>query len=207
MLRAYRRDVVLAMCACQESRTFIPALACLFARKIAEVPVGHADRSAGESKYSLLKLFKLQADLVTAFTTVPLKLATFTGTLVALVSLGFGLFLGVRRLMIGPEAEGMFTLFAILFFLMGGNFLALGLLGFGLFLGIRRLMIGPEAEGMFTLFAILFFLMGGNFLALGLLGEYVGRIYHEVRRRPRSIVAETINVAAEPAREGERCAS
>ena len=68
-------------------------------------------------------------------------------------------------------------------------------MGFGLFLGIRRLLYGPEAEGLFTLFAILFLLLGGNFLALGVLGEYVGRIYVEVRRRPRSVVKETINLA------------
>jgi hypothetical protein len=39
-------------------------------------------------------------------------------------------------------------------------------------------------------------MVGANFLALGILGEYVGRIYVEVRRRPRSVVAETINLGA-----------
>ena len=153
MLRAYSRPVVDSMCLCEERSPFIPALACQFARRIAEVPVGHADRAAGESKYSLWKLLKLQADLVTGFTSAPLKVATVFGTAVALLSIGFGIFLG-----------------------------------------IRRLIYGPEAEGLFTLFAILFFLLGGNFLALGVLGEYVGRTYIEVRRRPRSVVAETINL-------------
>ena len=67
---------------------------------------------------------------------------------------------------------------------------------FELFLVIRRLIQGPEAEGLFTLFAILFLLVGAEFLALGVLGEYVGRIYVEVRRRPRSVVKETINFSA-----------
>ena len=38
---------------------------------------------------------------------------------------------------------------------------------------------------MFTLFAILFFFVGCQFIAFGLLGEYIGRIYQEVRSRPR----------------------
>ncbi|HXO20566.1 MAG TPA: glycosyltransferase [Thermoanaerobaculia bacterium] len=153
MLRAYSRPVVDSMLLCDERATFIPALACQFARRIAEVPVGHAEREAGESKYSLWKLFKLQADLVTGFTSAPLRAATLTGSVISLLSIGFGVFLGVRRL-----------------------------------------LYGPEAEGLFTLFAILFFFVGANFLALGILGEYVGRTYVEVRRRPRSVVAETLNL-------------
>jgi len=152
MLRAYSRPVVDSMLECEERSTFIPALACQFARRVAEVPVGHADRAAGESKYSVWKLFKLQADLITGFTSAPLRLATWAGLLVAAVSVGFGIFLFVRRL-----------------------------------------IHGPEAEGLFTLFAILFFLIGAVFFALGVLGEYVGRIYDEVRHRPRSVVAETVN--------------
>jgi undecaprenyl-phosphate 4-deoxy-4-formamido-L-arabinose transferase len=152
MLRAYSREVVESMNQCEERSSFIPVLACQFARRIAEVPVAHSDRQAGESKYSLLNLLKLQWDLVTAFTSAPLRVATISGTFVSLASIGFGVFLGIRRLVHGPE-EG----------------------------------------GLFTLFAILFFLVGANFLALGVLGEYIGRIYVEVRRRPRSVVKETIN--------------
>ena len=156
MLRAYSRPVVDSMNLCQERSPFIPALAVQFARRIAEVPVGHADRAAGESKYSLWKLFKLQADLITGFTSAPLRFATLTGSLVSLLSIGFGVFLG-----------------------------------------IRRLLYGPEAQGLFTLFALLFLLVGANFFALGILGEYVGRIFVEVRQRPRSVVAETINLGAQ----------
>ena len=69
---------------------------------------------------------------------------------------------------------------------------ALGL-GFALFLGLRRLFVGPEVEGVFTLFAILFFFVGLQILALGMIGEYVGRIYQEVRRRPRYVVSEILS--------------
>jgi undecaprenyl-phosphate 4-deoxy-4-formamido-L-arabinose transferase len=156
MLRAYSRPVVESLRRCEEQTPFIPALACQFARRIAEVPVGHAERAAGASKYSFWRLLRLQADLVTGFSSMPLRLATLTGTAISLLSIGFGVFLV-----------------------------------------IRRLLQGPEAEGLFTLFAILFLAVGAEFLALGVLGEYVGRIYVEVRRRPRSVVKETINFSPE----------
>ncbi len=61
---------------------------------------------------------------------------------------------------------------------------------FVIYLFIRRLMIGPEAEGLFTLFAILYFLVGVGIMGLGIIGEYIGRIYKEVRRRPRFVIRE-----------------
>ena len=56
------------------------------------------------------------------------------------------------------------------------------------YLFVRRIIVGPEAEGVFTLFAIVFFLIGVALFGIGLLGEYVGRIYAQVRERPRYIV-------------------
>jgi undecaprenyl-phosphate 4-deoxy-4-formamido-L-arabinose transferase len=69
-----------------------------------------------------------------------------------------------------------------------GVVIALIGLAFAVFLLIRRLVVGPESEGLFTLFAVLFFFMGVQIFALGIIGEYVGRIFQEVRRRPRFIV-------------------
>ena len=59
---------------------------------------------------------------------------------------------------------------------------------FVIFLAIRRLVVGPEAEGLFTLFGIAFFLIGITLFGIGLLGEYVGRIYDQVRLRPRYMI-------------------
>ena len=69
-------------------------------------------------------------------------------------------------------------------------------IGFGLFLMIMRLIFGSvwAAQGVFTLFAILFIFTGAQFLALGLLGEYIGRIYHDVRARPRYFVDRTVKI-------------
>ena len=73
--------------------------------------------------------------------------------------------------------------------LLGVIISALGV-GFGIFLFIMRLIYGPDwaAAGVFTLFAILFIFIGAQFLGMGLLGEYIGRIYNDVRARPRYFV-------------------
>jgi len=63
-------------------------------------------------------------------------------------------------------------------------------------LALRRIFVGPEAEGLFTLFGIAFFLIGVTLLGIGLLGEYIGRIYEEVRGRPRWIVQGVLEKSA-----------
>src|SRR6267154_2015847 len=156
MLRAYSRDIVAAINSCREVNTFIPALAYTFAQRPAEIEVAHEERAAGKSKYSLYNLVRLNFDLVTGFSVMPLQLFSLSGIVIALLSLVFVIFLAVRRLVVGPEAEGVFTLFGLAFFLIGA-----------------------------TLFGI------------GLLGEYVGRIYEQVRQRPLVIThrddpAETV---------------
>jgi undecaprenyl-phosphate 4-deoxy-4-formamido-L-arabinose transferase len=138
---------------CQESSSFIPALANLFSRRVAEIPVGHAERERGQSKYNIFKLLRLNFDLMTGFSHLPIHAIGAMGVAIAL----------------------------------------LGFL-FGLFLFIRRLVVGPEVEGVFTLFAILFVFVGLNTFGLALIGAYVGRIYNEVRGRPRFIIRQTLDV-------------
>lgn len=150
MLRAYTREVIEAMNACEETSSFIPALANTFASNVAEIPVGHAERSGGESKYSVLKLIRLHFDLATGFSVLPIQFVSVMGLIIALVGMGFGAFLL-----------------------------------------IRRIFVGPELEGAFTLFAILFTFVGLQIFCVGLIGEYVGRIYREVRHRPRFLIRET----------------
>jgi undecaprenyl-phosphate 4-deoxy-4-formamido-L-arabinose transferase len=132
MLRAYRRPVVEALAACREISTFIPALANTFAKRIAEVPVGHAERAHGVSKYSFWSLVSLQFDLMTGFTTVPIRLMTYFGIFVSLCSFGLGGWLLFRRFVLeihDPQEQGLFTLFALVFLLLGALFVALGVLG------------------------------------------------------------------------------
>jgi undecaprenyl-phosphate 4-deoxy-4-formamido-L-arabinose transferase len=81
-------------------------------------------------------------------------------------------------------------------------------IGFGVFLMVMRLAFGSEwaAGGVFTLFAILFTFVGAQFIGLGLLGEYIGRIYHDVRARPRYCVREIVR-AERPATQRELATS
>jgi undecaprenyl-phosphate 4-deoxy-4-formamido-L-arabinose transferase len=151
MFRGYGRAVVDAVNQCSEYNTFVPALAYTFSMNPTEIRVPHEDRGAGKSKYSLFQLMRLNFDLITGFSTAPMQLFSVTGILISMLSVCFVVFLLIRRYVVGPEAEGVFTLFAIAFFLLG-----------------------------VALFGV------------GLVGEYVGRIYDEVRHRPRYIVGSVL---------------
>ena len=129
MLCAYDRALVDTINACQEVNTFIPALAYTFAANPTEIEVSHEARFAGESKYSLYSLIRLNFDLVTGFSTVPLQLFSLIGTVLALASGALFLLLLARRFLFGAEVEGVFTLFALQFFLTGIMLFGVGLMG------------------------------------------------------------------------------
>jgi undecaprenyl-phosphate 4-deoxy-4-formamido-L-arabinose transferase len=137
---------------CGESASFIPALAATFARKVTEIEVSHEARKKGTTKYSLFRLLHLNFDLMTGFSLLPIQFIGMLGVIIALIGVGFALFLIIRRLVLGPEVEGVFTLFAI-------NFVFMGVMIF----------------------------------ALGIIGEYIGRIYQQVRGRPRFIVKKELS--------------
>ncbi len=73
--------------------------------------------------------------------------------------------------------------------------------GFGAYLFVGRIIYGRDwaVGGVFTLFAILFIFIGAQFVGLGLLGEYIGRVYHDVRARPRYFVEQVVGRRAGPA--------
>lgn len=154
MLRAYRRHIIDAMLNCHERSTFIPILANTFARRTIELPVTHAEREFGDSKYSFMRLINLMYDLVTCLTTTPLRMLSVLGSLIALSGFAFSLMLIVLRLFFGAAWAG---------------------------------------EGVFVLFAILFMFIGAQFIGMGLLGEYIGRIYNDVRARPRYFIQRVIH--------------
>jgi undecaprenyl-phosphate 4-deoxy-4-formamido-L-arabinose transferase len=129
MLRAYDRALVDTLNACREANTFIPALAYTFAASPVEIEVAHEERFAGESKYSLYKLIRLNFDLVTGFSTVPLQWFSLIGTLLSLGAGGLFVLLLVRRFLLGAEVEGVFTLFALQFFFIGIMLFGIGLMG------------------------------------------------------------------------------
>ena len=150
MLRAYSRDIVDAIVAAREVSTFIPALAYTFAHHPSEVDVLHEERAAGESKYSMYKLIRLNFDLVTGFSLVPLQLFSVAGMIVAI---------------------GSVVLYAIVI--------------------VERAITGGFLEGVKAIWdrdILEFFLIGCIMFGVGLLGEYVGRIYQQIRERPRYVI-------------------
>lgn len=149
MLRGYSREVVDQINQCEENSTFIPALGLLFSRKPIEIPVAHAAREAGRTKYSFYRLIRLNFDLMTGFSVIPLQMISLAGFIVAGCGFIFGVYLFIRRFII---------------------------------------LQASEAEGVFTLFALAFLVMGALMASLGIVGEYIGRIYSEVRGRPRFVV-------------------
>ena len=161
MLRAYSRDIVRAIAASQEISTFIPALAYTFAHSPIEVEVAHAERAAGESKYSLYRLIRLNFDLVTGFSLVPLQLFSMFGMVVSVGAVATYLVVIIQRLVLAGWREGFATLWD------------------------RDILA--------------FFLVGTVLFGLGLVGEYVGRIYQQVRARPRYTIQAMLE-----ARTGER---
>ena len=150
MLRAYSRDIVTAINECREVSTFIPALAYTFAKSPAEVEVAHEERAAGDSKYSFYRLVRLNFDLVTGFSLVPLQLFSLFGIGVAILSVLAYLIVMIQRALSGEP------------------------------LGALRTFWDRDI--------LQFFLTGIVLFGVGLVGEYVGRIYQQVRHRPRYLV-------------------
>jgi undecaprenyl-phosphate 4-deoxy-4-formamido-L-arabinose transferase len=155
MMRAFSRDVVDQIIESREATPFIPAMAQYYASNPTEIDVGHEERAAGVSQYNLYRLVRLNFDLVTSFSLVPLQMFTLAGMVLSAAS----------------------------FMLV-------------VYMALRRIFLGPEAEGIFTLFAILFFLVSVTMTGLGIVGEYVGRIYNEVRRRPRYTVKQVLEASS-----------
>ena len=149
MLRAYDRPIIDAIRSSREVSTYIPALAYSYSQRPTEVEVEHEERQAGESKYSIYKLIRLNFDIVTGFSVLPLQLFSFFGIFVSLVSLGVYVAVIAKRLVMG-EGDGIWVIWD------------------------RDILQ--------------FFLTGVMLFGLGLIGEYVGRIYQQVRERPRFII-------------------
>jgi undecaprenyl-phosphate 4-deoxy-4-formamido-L-arabinose transferase len=129
MLRAYARPVVDAIVRSGAIHTFIPALAYTVSARPTEVGVRHEERHAGDSNYSLYRLIRLNFDLITSFSLVPLQLFTMFALGCAGGSFLLVVVLAGRRLLLGPEEGGLFTLFGIVFFLLSVCMVGIGLIG------------------------------------------------------------------------------
>ena len=115
------------------------------------MPFEVAERAHGQTKFRFRKLFSFAFDGLSSFSTVPLKIATWLGVLIAIIAAGTALFFAVRTLLFGTDLPGFPSLIV----------------------------------------SIMFF-SGIQLISLGLIGEYVGRIFAEVKRRPLYLVGERI---------------
>ena len=131
MLRAYSRQIVDAIVRSGAINTFIPALAYSFASNPTEVGVKHEERHAGVSNYSFYQLIRLNFDLITGFSLAPLQYFTMFAGLCSVGSLILVATLLIRRFAFNLDREtfGVFTLFAIVFFLLSVAMVGIGLIG------------------------------------------------------------------------------
>ena len=149
MLRGYRRWIVEKVIKLGGKSVYIPTFAALIGGNFCEIEVEHVSRAKGKSKYGISRLLSLYFDMITDISLLPVQVISLLGILLSFA--GFAL---------------------------------------GVIIFLRRIFIGPEVEGVFTLFAFLFVFTGVLLISVGLIGEYVGRIYKEVNKKPRFIVTE-----------------
>jgi glycosyltransferase involved in cell wall biosynthesis len=120
------------------------------------VPFAVEERQHGATKWSLRKLFRFAFDGITSFTTVPLRVWTYLGIMISILSI----------------------LTAVYYL-------------------IRTLLFGTDLPGFPSLIVSVMFFSGVQLMSLGIIGEYVGRIFAEVKRRPLYVVAERLGGTAE----------
>ena len=145
--RLFDRAVVQAICQLGERSRCNKALFSWVGFETEEITYDRPARATGETRWSYWKLWKLALDGIFASSTVPLRIWTYVGVLIALASMVYSSFLFARALFFGIDVPG-YSSTAILILVFGGM----------------------------------------NMFALGIIGEYVGRIYTEVRQRPLYIV-------------------
>ena len=142
------RRVVDALKALPERHRFMKGLYAWVGFKTAALPFVPQDRVAGESSFNLRRLGALALLGLTSFTTLPLRIWSVVGGVVALLALGYGAWITLDTVLFGADLAGWPTLAA----------------GIMLFSGVQL-------------------------MSVGILGEYIGRIYDEVKQRPTYLVA------------------
>jgi len=152
--RLMDRRVVDVVNTLQERNRFMKGLLSWPGFRQAEVTYKRPSRSGGESKFNYWRLWNFALDGITSFSTVPLRIWTYIGACVALLSFLYAAFLIVRTLALGVDVPGYASLMVVI-----------------LFLG------------------------GVQLISLGVIGEYLGRAYEEVKRRPLYVVRRAYNFA------------
>lgn len=154
--RLLDRQAVNALRLMGERARFSKGLYAWIGFKSIGVPFEVAERAHGSSKFSYRKLTRFALDGLMSFSTLPLKIWIYIGTLVSL-----------------------FALVMAVYFV------------------VQTIRFGVDVPGYASLIVSILFLSGIQLMSLGILGEYIGRIFAEVKRRPLYIVGERIGVESE----------
>lgn len=151
--RLMSRRVVVALRELREAHRFVRGMVAWIGFKQTAVIYDRPGRFAGETKYPLRKMLRFAIDGITSFSVVPLRLATWLGVTMSVLSV-------------------LYSIWAVV-----------------MHFGLNRTVPGWTATVV-----LISLLSSVQLLMIGILGEYVGRIYEEVKRRPLYIVGERVNL-------------
>jgi glycosyltransferase involved in cell wall biosynthesis len=149
--RLMDRSVVDALLSLPERNRFMKGLYAWVGYKSVAIPYEPAERAVGKSHYNALKLIAFSIDGLTAFTTWPLRVASITGILMAVIGFLYGIYVSVD-------------------YFINGN----------------------SVSGWTTIIVSLLFFVGLQLISLGILGEYIARIFEEVKGRPLFVVKRSL---------------
>ena len=127
--RAIRRSVVEKIEACKDRSRYMAVLMSWMGLPSIEIQVEHHERKRGNTKYNILNLLKLSWDLITGYSSFPLRMVTYMGLFGAFLGFLMMAFLLFQRIVNGILIEGFVVLLAVFSFFAGVQLLSIGFLG------------------------------------------------------------------------------
>lgn len=97
--------------------------------KQSSVEYARDPRVLGKTKYSYWKLFTLAIDGITSSSTVPLRMWSYIGGIIALLAFAYAAFIVVDTMIYGPSVDGYPSIITAVMFLGGIQLVSLGVLG------------------------------------------------------------------------------
>ncbi len=126
---AARRFLVDEMLRYEHCYPYVMGLVLRSTKRVANVPVWHRDRETGSSGYTLAKLLSLWMNGFTSFSVKPLRIATYSGALIALLGFVYALVAVIRYFTVHLAPQGWTTTTVLLLIIGGFVLLMLGLVG------------------------------------------------------------------------------
>lgn len=122
--RIIRREIVEELNKIKTPYPYISGMILSISMNLANEEVKHSKRTLGKSNYSVRKLIKLSFNLLINYSTIPLKAISFLGLIVSFFSFVIGLFVLIRKLIVGSTRAGwtstivLISFFASIFFMI-----------------------------------------------------------------------------------------